>query len=82
VGKDVKVDGETRNTQSTQEEEAFERMDVDGQEAQRKDNGKEMTQKKKVPVLTVWMTRKQIPAFKSAFGEQTFSVQKILQEEG
>jgi hypothetical protein len=28
----------------------------------------------KAPVLTVWMTKKKIPAFKEAFGEQVWKV--------
>jgi hypothetical protein len=72
---------EAKRTQGTQEEEAFERMDVDGPEEQEKGNSRNGTQMRKVPVLTIWMTRKKIPAFKNAFGEQTFSVQKIHPEE-
>ena len=58
-------------------------MDVDGREEQEMEmeNGEDGVQLRKVPVLTVWMTRKKIPAFKNAFGEQTFPVQKISQEE-
>jgi hypothetical protein len=72
---------ELKKTQSTQEDEAFERMHVDGPEEQAKENNEDRTQMRKVPVLTIWMTRKKIPAFKSAFGEQTFSVQTIPREE-
>jgi hypothetical protein len=72
---------EGKKTQSTQEDEAFERMDVDGLEEREKESDEDGTQMRKVPVLTIWMTRKKIPAFKSAFGEQAFSVQLIPREE-
>jgi hypothetical protein len=72
---------EGKKTQSTQEDEAFERMDVDGLEEREKGSDEDETQMRKVPVLTIWMTRKNIPAFKSAFGEQAFSVQLIPREE-
>jgi hypothetical protein len=72
-------DGEAEEAQSTEDEEedAFEPMEVDSRDAQVKGAKKDALQKRKVPVLTVWMTRKKIPAFKNAFGEQTFSVQKV-----
>jgi hypothetical protein len=68
-------------TQNTQEDVAFERMDVDVPEEQKRGNGEDGVQMRKIPVLTVWMTRRKIPAFRNAFGEQMFSVQKIPQEE-
>lgn len=37
--------------------------------------------KRTIPVLTVWMTRKKIPAFENAFGEQMFMVQRMMQEQ-
>jgi hypothetical protein len=71
----------THGAQEEEEEEAFERMDVDGPEEQEKENSRNGTQMRKVPVLTIWMTRKKIPAFENAFGELSFSVQKIPLEE-
>jgi hypothetical protein len=69
--------GENATTQDSAEEEAFEPMDVDAGEVQGKKE--EHTPRKRItPVLTVWMTKKKILAFKSAFGEQCFMVQKIL----
>ena len=65
-------------TQETQEEEAFEPMEVDVQE-QRKDEVPPRI--RKVPVMTVWMTQKKVPAFKDAFGEQTFMVQTLSQDD-
>ncbi|KAF1849783.1 uncharacterized protein K460DRAFT_372207 [Cucurbitaria berberidis CBS 394.84] len=67
--------GETQ--ESLEEEEAFEPMVIDGQE---REKGVETVHKRKEPVLTVWLTRKKIAAFKQAFGEQSFTV-KILQQE-
>jgi hypothetical protein len=55
-------------------------MDIDGDDQavkdtqeQRKDEGAT----KVVPVLTIWMTRKRLPAFRDAFGEQEFTVHKV-----
>ncbi|KAF2127150.1 hypothetical protein P153DRAFT_387698 [Dothidotthia symphoricarpi CBS 119687] len=62
---------EVEDTQETQEEEAFEPMEIDKQEDT--DKNVEM---RKVPVLTVWMTKKRIPEFRDAFGEQSFQVQR------
>jgi hypothetical protein len=77
-------DEEAEKTQDSQEdEEAFEPMDVDGGKSQGKEKERDTntTKKRNVPVLTVWMTRKKIPAFKSAFGEQSFTVQKISNDD-
>jgi hypothetical protein len=62
----------------TQEEEAFEPMDIDAPHQEKPQDTKTT---RKVPVLTFWMTRKRIPAFKEAFGEQTFTVQTLPKEE-
>jgi hypothetical protein len=35
---------------------------------------------KKTPVLTAWMSKRRIPEFKKAFGEQTFEVRKSPEE--
>lgn len=70
-------DGDTEVQSTLEEEDAFEPMDVDVQE---KDSGRDKTLTKKIPVLTVWMTKKSIPAFKNAFGEQTFPVLKLLED--
>ncbi|KAF1942363.1 hypothetical protein EJ02DRAFT_176656 [Clathrospora elynae] len=70
--------GEVKKPQDTQEEDAFEPMDIDGKGNEKSE---EPMQKRNMPVLTVWMTKKKIPAFKTAFGEQTFTVQKMAQEE-
>jgi hypothetical protein len=62
----------------TQEEELFEPMDIDAPHQEKPQDTKTT---RKVPVLTFWMTRKRIPAFKEAFGEQTFTVQTLPKEE-
>jgi hypothetical protein len=68
--------------ESQDEEEAFEPMDVDGREQlQSKEKDRDTTKKRNVPVLTVWMTRKKIPAFKNTFGEQSFTVYKMLNDD-
>jgi hypothetical protein len=54
-----------------EEEEAFEPMKIDTPVQDRESEQKKMV---KAPVLTVWMTKKKIPAFEEAFGEQTFEV--------
>lgn len=72
---------EAEKIQESEEEDAFEPINIHGQGGQaQEEDGAEAIQKRKVPVLTVWMTRKKIAAFKNAFGEQSFTV-KILQQE-
>lgn len=65
---------------SQEEEEAFEPMEADEHEAQATTAAGSKTQTKKVPVLTVWMTKKKISALKNAFGEQSFPVQKLPED--
>lgn len=62
---------------ATQEEEAFEPMDIDVPV----NDWSEVAPVKKVPVLTIWMTKKRIPAFKDAFGEQTFTVVRVPEDD-
>ncbi|KAF2846303.1 hypothetical protein T440DRAFT_232074 [Plenodomus tracheiphilus IPT5] len=57
-----------------EEEEAFDRMEVD------KEQEKAMKKVRKVPVLTVWLTKKRVPVFAKEFGEQSILV-KIIEEE-
>jgi hypothetical protein len=65
-------------TQETEEDEAFEPMELDEQS-----NGEaqEKLITRKMPVLTAWMTKKAIPMFKAAFGEQTFTVQTLRSDD-
>ncbi|RAQ99368.1 hypothetical protein DDE82_008332 [Stemphylium lycopersici] len=72
---------EEKKTQDTQEDDAFEPMDVDGHAVEGTSAEKTTLHMRKVPVLTVWLTKKRISAFKSAFGEQTFSVKKLPADE-
>lgn len=65
-------------TQEVEEEDAFEPMEVDVPE---KKEAEEVKNRRKVPVLTVWMSRREIPAFKEAFGEQTFAVQTLPKDD-
>jgi hypothetical protein len=81
VGEGAQGGENVKKSQTTQEEEAFERMDVNEPEAQKKESIEHRTQMIRAPVLTIWLTREKIPAFKSVFGEQTFSVQRIPEEE-
>lgn len=60
-----------------EEEEAFEAMDVDGGDQVVEERKKI----RKVPVLTVWMTRARIAAFAKEFGEQAVVV-KMAAEDG
>ncbi|KAF2258351.1 hypothetical protein CC78DRAFT_126245 [Lojkania enalia] len=55
--------------QQSGDEEAFESIQVE-----------EKIRIRKVPVLTVWMSRTRIPVFADAFGEKTFLVQGIREE--
>ena len=71
-GNEKSEDAEAQDT--PEEEEAFEPMDVDERGTLGTDARKDKALVRKVPVLTVWMTKKSIPVFKSAFGEQMFSV--------
>lgn len=89
VEKKTKVPSETTST--TQPDE----MDVDMRdsegegdafepiEAEKVDQQKNDTQNKmiKSPILTIWITKKEIPAFKSAFGEQTFEVKTLPRDD-
>jgi hypothetical protein len=61
-----------------EEEEAFEPMDVDVPE---QEQGQLQSQTIKAPILTVWMTKKKIPAFMEALGEQTFEVQTLPEDD-
>jgi len=65
---------------SQEEEEAFEPMEIDEHEAQAMATEKDLIETKKVPVLTIWMTRKKISTFRNAFGEQAFPVQKLPED--
>jgi hypothetical protein len=66
------------DSQDSQEEDAFEPIVVDGG---RHDDGSQLPAFKKVPVLTVWMTRKRISAFKDVFGEQSFFVRSLPEDD-
>ncbi|KAF1839217.1 hypothetical protein BDW02DRAFT_231341 [Decorospora gaudefroyi] len=74
------IEERTGPNRGTEEEEAFEPTNLGEQNTQGTVPDKDAVQMRRVPVLTVWMTRKKIPEFRKAFGEQTFPVQKIPQE--
>ena len=76
------ADAEGQEVRADSESDA---MDVDGDDGAMKEEmraqvrlakeGRDKEDKTKtVPVLTVWMTRKRIPSFRDAFGEQDFIV--------
>jgi hypothetical protein len=69
---DVKL-GQDRQVilEEDEEEDAFEPMEVDTPHQEEEQQRKQMI---KAPVLTVWMTKKNIPALKEAFGEQVWEV--------
>jgi hypothetical protein len=60
-----------------EEEDAFEPMEVDAPDQETQPQ-KQMI---KAPVLTVWITKKKIPAFKETFGEQVWEVNTLLQDD-
>jgi hypothetical protein len=61
-----------------EEEDAFEPMEVDMPHQEDEQQRKQII---KAPVLTVWMTKKKIPAFKEAFGEQVWEVLMLSQDD-
>jgi hypothetical protein len=77
-GDQVKTKARARHETKDGEDEAFESMDIDMPVQQTKQLQK---QKLKAPVLTVWLTKKRIPAFKDAFGEQNFEVKSLPQDD-
>ncbi|KAF2256172.1 hypothetical protein BU26DRAFT_402334, partial [Trematosphaeria pertusa] len=58
-------------------------VEDEGFETRRVESGgeKEGVKSRKIPVLTVWMSRKSVPEFKNAFGEQVFRVQKVQEDD-
>jgi hypothetical protein len=62
-----KSDTDIGNTQSTQEDEGL-------------SIGNNAIQRRKIPVITVWMTKKRIAVFRNVFGEQTFAVKLLPQD--
>lgn len=79
VGKGAEEAKKSGNSQE-EEEEAFEPMEIDGDGAQEKATEKDSVQTRKVPVLTIWMTKKKTSTFRNAFGEHPFSVQKLPED--
>lgn len=79
IGKGTEDAKKSENSQE-EEEEAFEPMEIDGDGAQVMATEKDSVQTKKVPVLTIWMTKKKISAFRNVFGEHSFSVQKLPED--
>ncbi|KAI4630628.1 hypothetical protein J4E80_001566 [Alternaria sp. BMP 0032] len=76
----VEVDREIKTSRPTDKGDA----DVEKtQSAQKKDeqsNENNTMKRRKIPVLTVWMTKKRIAAFRNVFGEQTFAVKLLSQD--
>ncbi|KAH7389421.1 hypothetical protein DE146DRAFT_162880 [Phaeosphaeria sp. MPI-PUGE-AT-0046c] len=60
------------------EGDAFEPTVADKADQKKGDSQNRMI---KTPVLTIWITKKEIPAFKSAFGEQTFEVKSLPRDD-
>jgi hypothetical protein len=71
---------DVEKTHSTQDEEAFESIHLHGRYAQELSARNDTMPKRKVPVITVWMTKKRIAVFRNAFGEQTFAVKLLPQD--
>jgi hypothetical protein len=79
ANEDVYLDQDKQATQEEDEEEdAFEPMEVDASNQEKEQQQKQMI---KAPVLTVWMTKKKIPAFKEIFGEQMWEVHTLPQDD-
>jgi len=62
-----KADADTEKTQSTQKKDE-------------QSNENSTMKRRKIPVLTVWMTKKRIAAFRNVFGEQTFAMKLLSQD--
>lgn len=77
VEQEKRIKRKADTTQESQEEEAFEPMEIDVPFQKMEET--KLT--RKVPVLTVWMSKNEIPAFKEAFGEQTFAVQALSKDD-
>jgi len=73
----TKTGDENQEEEEEEEEEAFETMEVDREERVETQN-----KTRKVPVLTIWMTRVRILAFSKEFGEQILVVKKAVEEGG
>lgn len=82
-GRTKAINDEARKSQQSQEGEAFEPMDVDEDENQdrREVKSSNLTRKRKIPVLTVWISKKQILAFRHVFGEQPLTVRRMRRDE-
>jgi hypothetical protein len=76
---DVKL-GQNRQVilEEDEEEDAFEPMEVDTPHQEEEQQRKQII---KAPVLTVWITKKNIPALKEAFGEQVWEVFILPQDD-
>jgi hypothetical protein len=61
-----------------EEEDAFEPMEVTAPDQKDQQQQKMMI---RAPVLTVWITKKKIPAFKETFGEQVWEVNTLMQDD-
>ncbi|KAF2202466.1 hypothetical protein GQ43DRAFT_439701 [Delitschia confertaspora ATCC 74209] len=68
-GEEKNVDMAEDAAQDNESEAAFEPMETESQGQNEK-----ATKTKAVPVLTIWISRKPIPEFREAFGEDVFSV--------
>ncbi|KAH9876294.1 hypothetical protein J1614_004173 [Plenodomus biglobosus] len=74
-GKRSEVAEEEKEDEDEDEEEAFESMVID------KEDVPHEKKFRKIPVLTVWFTRKKIPAFAKEFAEQSFMVQRVKEQD-
>lgn len=80
--------GSANNAQPVETDQEMQDGDQEGDafeptEAERAARKKDESQNRmiKSPVLTIWITKKEIPAFKSAFGEQKFQVKTLPRDD-
>ncbi|KAI4685134.1 hypothetical protein J4E81_008947 [Alternaria sp. BMP 2799] len=75
----VEVDREIK-TRPTDKDDADVEKAPSTQKKDEMSNENNTMKRRKIPVLTVWMTKKRIAAFGNVFGEQTFAVKLLSQD--
>lgn len=80
---ETKTNGQPVETDEAMQEEVGEADAFEPTEAEKADRKEDNSRDKmiKTPVLTVWITKKEIPAFKSAFGGEAFEVKTLPRDD-
>jgi len=73
----VEVDWEIKTSRPTDKGDADVEKTQSTQKQDELSNENKTMKRRKIPVLTVWMTKKRIAAFRNVFGEQTFAVEPL-----